>query len=80
MRDDGNGLGLGGGGHGAVGVADPGSNNRVFDQGVGGDDMDGLRAGFGGQVAEGQPDQLQDGGGVLAPAVADDPGDVVGLV
>jgi hypothetical protein len=45
---------------------DPGGDERLFDEGVGGDDVDRLGALGGGQVAQGVPDQLQDGGGVLA--------------
>lgn len=43
---------------------------RVLDERVGGDNMDRLLTLLRRQIAEGEPNQLQDGGGIFPPAVS----------
>ncbi len=71
---------VGGGVDAVQGLADPGGDDGVFDEGIGGDDVDWFLAIAGGEGGDRVPDQLQDGGAVFAAAVTDDPGYGVELV
>ena len=61
-------------------VCYPGCNNRILHHRIGADDVDGFAALLGGELGEGEPGQLEDGGGIFAAAVADNPRHVVSEV
>jgi hypothetical protein len=61
-------------------MLNPNGNNRILDERICADHVNPLAALIGGDIANGSPHKLQCGGRILAAAITDDPGNLVGQI